>query len=53
MAEFCHARLGRLKDDKQREFVSDMYVITRRGMNLSLGRLGGTWRASIQIGGRI
>ena len=40
MAEFCHDRLSRLKDDKQREFVSDIYVITRRGVSLSLGRLG-------------
>src|SRR5262245_9475160 len=36
MAEYCHERLGRLKDDKQRDFVSDMHVITRRGNNLSL-----------------
>ena len=25
MAEYCHQRLGRLKNDKQREFVADMY----------------------------
>src|SRR5262245_38781699 len=47
MAEYCHARLSRLKDDKQRNFVSDIYVITQRGMNLSLGRLG--YLASIYI----
>jgi len=52
MAEYCHQRLGRLKDDKQRSFVSDMYVITRHGMNLTLGRLGYLASIYIQIGGR-
>ena len=52
MAEYCHDRLGRLKDDKQRDFVTDMYVITRRGMSLSLGRLGYLVTIYIQIGGR-
>ena len=52
MAEYCHERLSRLKDDKQREFVTDMYVITQRGMNLSLGRLGYLASIYIQIGGR-
>jgi len=53
MAEYCHERLGRLKDDKQRDFVSDMYVITRRRTSLSLGRLGYLASIYIQIGGRI
>ena len=53
MAEYCHGRLNRLKDDKQREFVADMYVITQRGKNLSLGRLGYLASIYIQIGGRI
>jgi hypothetical protein len=53
MAEYCHERLGRLKDDKQREFISDMFVITRRRMSLSLGRLGYLASIYIQIGGRI
>jgi hypothetical protein len=53
IAEYCHERLGRLKDDKQRSFVADMYLITRRGMNLSLGRLGYLASIYIQIGGRI
>jgi hypothetical protein len=53
MAEYCHDRLGRLKNDKQRDFVDDMLVITRRGMNLSLGRLGYLASIYIQIGGRI
>jgi hypothetical protein len=53
MAEYCHERLGRLKDDKQRDFVGDMYVITRRGVSLSLGRLGYLASIYIQIGGKI
>jgi hypothetical protein len=53
MAEYCHERLSRLKDDKQRDFISDMYVITRRGRGLSLGRLGYLASIYIQIGGRI
>jgi hypothetical protein len=52
MAQYCHDRLGRLKDDKQRDFVGDMYVITQRGMGLSLGRLGYLASIYIQIGGR-
>ena len=48
MAEYCHERLGRLKDDKQREFVTDMYLIARHTKKLSLGRLG--YLASIYIG---
>ena len=46
-------RLGRLKDDKQREFVTDMYVITQRAKNLSPGRLGYLASIYIEIGGRI
>jgi hypothetical protein len=53
MAQYCHDRRSRLKDDKQRDFVSDMVVITQRGMNLSLGRLGYLASIYIQIGGRI
>jgi hypothetical protein len=52
MAEYCHDRLGRLKDDKQRDFVNDMYLITQRGVKLSLGRLGYLASIYIQIGGR-
>ena len=53
MAEYCHDRLSRLKDDKQREFVSDIYILTRRKMSLSLGRLGYLVSIYIQHGGRI
>jgi hypothetical protein len=52
MAEYCHDRASRLKDDKQRDFVSDMYLITRRGGGLSLGRLAYLTSIYIQIGGR-
>jgi hypothetical protein len=52
MAEYCHDRLSRLKDDKQRDFVSDMLEITQRGASLSLGRLGYLASIYIQIGGR-
>jgi hypothetical protein len=53
MAQYCHERLGRLKNDKQRDFISDMVVITRGGRSLSLGRLGYLASIYIQIGGRI
>jgi hypothetical protein len=53
MAEFCRQRLNQLKDDKQRDFVGDMYLITRRGMNLSRGRLGYLVSLYIQVGGQI
>lgn len=53
MAEYCHQRLNRLKDDKQRDFVSDILVITQRGMSLSPGRLGYLASLYIQIGGRV
>lgn len=52
MARYCHERLSRLKDDKQRDFILDMYVITQRGRSLSLGRLGYLASIYIQIGGR-
>ena len=47
MAEFCHARLSQLKDDKQREFVTEMLLITRRGLSPQRGSLG--YLASIYI----
>ena len=45
MAEYCHDRLGQLKDDKQRDFVGDMYVVTQRRTNLSKDSWAGS-RAS-------
>jgi hypothetical protein len=53
MAEYCHERLGQLKDDNQRSFVSDMYVITQQRTYLSPGRLGYLASIYIQIGGRV
>ena len=53
MAQYCHERLGRLKDDKQRDFISDIYVVTQRGRSLSLGRLGYLVSIYIQTGGRV
>src|SRR4249920_1348560 len=47
MAQYCHDRLHRLKDDKQRDFVSDMCVVTQRRTSLSKGQLA--WLASIYI----
>jgi hypothetical protein len=45
MAEYCHERPHRLKDDKQREFIDEMYAKTQRGISLQLGTPD-TWRAS-------
>jgi hypothetical protein len=53
MAEYCRQRLSRLKDDKQRDFVGDMYTITQRGKSLSPRRLGYLANIYIQIGGGI
>jgi hypothetical protein len=52
MAQFCHERRRRLKDDKQREFIDDMLLITQRARSLSLGRLGYLASIYIQLGGR-
>jgi len=52
MAQYCRERLHRLKDDKQRDFVSDMYVITRRGVSLSPGRLGYLASATFKLVGK-
>ena len=52
MAEYCHERLGRLKDDKQRDFIGEMYVITQQEVRLSPGRLGYLASIYIQIGGK-
>src|SRR5262245_26137878 len=53
MAEFCHDRPARLKDDTQRDFVADMRSLTLRGLTLSLRRLGYLASIYIQIGGRV
>jgi hypothetical protein len=54
MAGYCHERLPRLRDDKQREFITDMFLLTRQGSRgLSLNRLGYLASIYIQIGGRV
>ena len=53
MAEHCCDRSEQLRDDKQREFVSDMYSLAQRGHALSRGQLGYLVSLYIQIGGRI
>jgi hypothetical protein len=50
MAEYCHQRLGRMKDDAQREFVIGVYV--RRGIGLSRSELGYLVSIYIKNGGR-
>jgi hypothetical protein len=40
MAEYCHERLGRLKDDAQRDFICETYEKTQRGRSLHAGTLG-------------
>jgi hypothetical protein len=53
MAEYCHDRPYQLKDDKQRDFVVDMYVKTQRGWRLKPGQLGYLASIYIQIGGKV
>jgi hypothetical protein len=53
MAEFCRQRSDQLKDDKQRDFVGDMLLFARRGINLSRARLGYLASIYIQIGGNV
>ena len=52
MAQYCHERPSRLKDDAQRDFIEEMYAKTRRGTNLKLGTLGYLVSIYIKIGGR-
>jgi hypothetical protein len=53
MAEYCHDRLSRLKNDSERDFVNEVYFITQRGAGLSLGRLGYLASLYIKHGGRV
>lgn len=53
MAEYCHQRPSELKDDAQREFINEMYVKTRRGINLKRGTLGYLASIYIKHGGKI
>ena len=52
MAEYCHDRLHQLKDDKQRDFVCDMCVVTQRRTHLSRGQLAYLASVYIQTGGK-
>jgi hypothetical protein len=40
MAEYCHARLNRMKDDAQRDFIREPYEKTQRGRTPHVGTLG-------------
>jgi hypothetical protein len=53
MAEYCHQRPNELKDDAQREFINEMYVKTRRGINLKRGTLGYLASIYIKHGGKM
>lgn len=53
MARYCQAGSARLKDAKQRDFISDMVLLTRSGRALSLARLGYLVSIYIQAGGKI
>lgn len=53
MAEYCHERAGQLKDDKQRDFISEMLVMTRRGRKPFPGPLGYLASIYIKLGGTI
>ena len=53
MAEFCHDRFGQLSSDWQRDFVTDIFVVTRRGVNLSRKRLANLAKLYIENGGDI
>jgi hypothetical protein len=51
MAEYCYDRLSQLKDNNQRDFVSDMRSKTQRGMRLSAPRLSYLVSIYIKISG--
>jgi len=53
MAEYCHQQLGRLKNDWQRDFVGDIFRITRRTSHLTPGRLANLAKIYIEFGGRV
>jgi hypothetical protein len=53
MAEYCHQRTNRMKNDWQRDFVADLFVITRSTEKLSSSRLANLAKIYIEIGGRI
>ena len=52
MAEFCNDRLSQLKDDAQRKFVTEMFLITRRGLSPQRGSLGYLISIYVKHGGK-
>jgi hypothetical protein len=52
MAQYCHDRLGQLRDDNQRKFITEVYLSTQRGGNLPRGPLGYLASIYIKNGGR-
>jgi hypothetical protein len=40
MAEYCYARLNKMKDDAQRDFVRESYRTMQRGRSMQVGSLG-------------
>jgi hypothetical protein len=52
MAEYCHQCFGQLKNDWQRQFVSNIFSVTRGTHSLSKARLANLARIYIEFGGR-
>ena len=52
MAEFCNDRQSQLKDDAQRKFVTEMFLITRRGLSPQRGSLGYLISIYVKHGGK-
>jgi hypothetical protein len=53
MAQYCHERPGRLKDDAQRKFINEMYASTLQGINPPRGPLGYLASIYIKLGGKM
>jgi hypothetical protein len=53
MAEYCHERPNRLKDDAQRKFINQMYASTVQGINPPRGPLGYLASIYIKLGGKM
>jgi hypothetical protein len=53
MAEYCHERPNRLKDDAQRKFINQMYASTVQGINPPRGPLGYLASLYIKLGGKM
>jgi hypothetical protein len=53
MAQYCHERRGRLRNDRERDFIGETYMGTQRGKRLSLRQLGYLASLYIQAGGKV